>query len=221
MNEMDDPYLLGDGEGTQALSKAPWRRFLAVGDSGAEGVTEPVPGYATRPWFDRVADKLRLVQPGLTAVNLGKRNLLAAEVRACQLTPALEFGPDLAAVLSGGNDILRREFDVAATRAEVVPVIAALREAGATVITMGLFDITRSPYVAEKYRKVMSERIAELSGMVRDAGREYGALHVDLPAHPAGHDDIYASDGLHLNARGQAIVATEVVRRLARHLAGD
>lgn len=220
MTEVDDPYLLRDGEAVRLLANAPWRRFVVVGDSGAEGVTEAVPGYTTRTWFDRFAEQLQLINPEVVALNLGKRNLLAAEVRSSQLTPALEFGPDLAAVLSGGNDILQRGFDVAATRAEVVPVIAALRDAGATVITMGLFDITNSPYVAEKYRKVMSERIAELSSMVCEAGREYGALHVDLPTHPAGHDDIYASDGLHLNARGQAIVAAETIRRLGRYLSG-
>jgi lysophospholipase L1-like esterase len=221
MREIDDPYLLRDGEGTRLLAAAPWKRFVAVGDSGAEGATEPAPGYETRPWFDRVAEQLRQVRPESAALNLGKRNLFAAEVRATQLEPALQFAPDLAAVLSGGNDILQKSFDMDATEAEVVPVIAALRDTGAAVITMGLFDITASPYVPDKYRKIMSERIGQLSEMMRRLARDHGALHVDLPSHPAGQEAIFASDGLHLNARGQAIVAAETIRRLGRYLAGE
>lgn len=218
-SEAVDRYLLGTDEAARLLRGAPWARFVTVGDSGAEGVTEPLPGYRTMPWFDRFTEHLRLVQPALVARNFGKRNLFAADVRATQLEPALDFEPDLAAVLSGGNDILKKVFDVEATRAEIVTVVSALAKTGATIVTMGLFDITNSPHVEERYRKVMSERIALLSETVRGIAEEYGALHVDLPAHPAGTEGIYSSDGLHLNARGQAIVADETVRRLGRHLA--
>jgi lysophospholipase L1-like esterase len=216
--ESGDPYLIGAEESARLLRNAPWSRFAAVGDSGAEGTTEPVAGYATRPWFDRVADDLRRIRPGLVSRNFGKQNLVASEVRVTQLDPALEFAPDLVAVLSGGNDIVQREFHPEQTEPEIVKVISAFRDRGTTVVTMGLFDITTSLYVPEKYRKVLSERIALLSEMVREIAERLGALHVDLPSHPAGKEDIYSTDGLHLNARGQAIVAGETVRRLARHL---
>ncbi|HEX6471604.1 MAG TPA: SGNH/GDSL hydrolase family protein [Streptosporangiaceae bacterium] len=217
-SERDDPYLLSADDCARLLRDAPWTRFAAVGDSGAEGITEPVDGYSTRPWFDRVAAELRQVRPHLATRNFGKKNLLATEVRATQLEPALEFGPDLVVVLSGGNDILQREFSPAGTESEIVEVVSVFLDRGMTVVTMGLFDITTSPYVPEKYRKVMSERIALLSGMVRDIAERLGALHVDLPSHPAGKEAIFSTDGLHLNARGQAIVATETVRRLGCHL---
>jgi hypothetical protein len=45
-----------------------------------------------------------------------------------------------------------------------------------------------------------------------------GCLYVDLPGHPAGGEEIYSQDGLHLNTRGHAVVATETVRRIAEHL---
>jgi lysophospholipase L1-like esterase len=216
--ETGDPYLISAEESARLLRNAPWSRFAAVGDSGAEGITEPVAGYATRPWFDRVAAGLRQVRPDLVSRNFGKMNLVASQVRETQLDPALEFAPDLVAVLSGGNDIIQREFRPAQTEPEIVKVISAFRDRGTTVVTMGLFDITTSPYVPEKYRKVLSERIALLSEMVREIAQRLGALHVDLPSHPAGKEAIYSTDGMHLNARGQAIVAAEAVRRLGRHL---
>jgi lysophospholipase L1-like esterase len=217
--EAEDPYLLADREAAQLLRDAPWNRFVAIGDSGAEGVTEALPGYATRPWFDRVAEHLRGVRPGLATLNLGQRNLFAAQVRATQLEPALRFAPDLAAVLSGGNDILQRTFDGDAVRTEILGIIEPLRAAGATVFTMGLFDITRSPHVPDRYREQMRERIRRLSEMAREIAAQFGLPHVDLPSHPAGGEEIFSTDGLHLNARGQAIVAAETVRVLGAYLA--
>lgn len=183
-------------------------------------MTEAFPGYVTRSWFDRVAERLRAGQPALAVLNLGTPDVLACEVRQAQLGPALEFAPDLVAVLSGGNDILRRHFAADATGADISAVVAALKGAGSTVVMTGLFDITSSPYVADRYRQVMSERIASLSRVIADVARDNDAVYVDLPSHPAGSEAIYSSDGLHLNARGQAILAAEMVRCLGRHLAG-
>ncbi len=217
--EADDPYLLDAGAAAVLLRGAPWARFAAVGDSGAAGVTEALDGYVTRSWFSRVAGWLRAGRPELAVLNLGTPDVLACEVRQGQLAQALEFAPDLVAVLSGGNDILRRHFAAGETGAEIASVVAALTGAGATVIMTGLFDITRSPHVPERYRQVMSERIASLSGVIAGVARDHDALYVDLPGHPAGSEPIYSSDGLHLNARGQAILAAEVARCLSRHLA--
>ncbi|MBO3747416.1 SGNH/GDSL hydrolase family protein [Streptosporangiaceae bacterium NEAU-GS5] len=210
-----DPYVIGDDAAAALLTGMPWARFAAVGDSGAAGETEAFEGYRTRSWFDQVAEWLRMARFALVARNFGRRDVRAAEVRAWQLGPALEFEPDLAAVLSGGNDLLQRDFDPGATGDEIAKVVGALREAGATVLMTGLFDITVSPYVEERYRKVMSERIARLTAVIREIATAHDAVYVDLPNHPAATEAIYSSDGLHLNARGQAILATEVARALS------
>lgn len=219
--EADDPFLPAAGEVSLLLRGAPWARFAAVGDSGAAGLTEPLGGYVTRSWFSRVAQWLRAGQPTLAVLNLGTPEALASQVRQEQLAPALEFAPDLVAVLSGGNDLLKRQFAAEETGVQIAAIVAALRESGATVLLTGLFDITTSPYVPERYRQVMSERIASLSGVIAEVAGHHDALYVDLPSHPAGSEPIYSSDGLHLNARGQAILAAEVVRCLGHHLAGQ
>ncbi|WP_433357149.1 hypothetical protein ACQP25_22735 [Microtetraspora malaysiensis] len=41
MSESNDPYVLSATEGGRLLSGAPWSRLVIVGDSVAEGVTEP------------------------------------------------------------------------------------------------------------------------------------------------------------------------------------
>jgi lysophospholipase L1-like esterase len=218
LSEENDPYLLTAEDTSKLLRNAPWSRFAAVGDSIVEGITEAVDGYATLQWVDRVSDDLRRIRPDLVTRNFGKRDMLATQIRADQLAPALDFAPDLVAVVAGGNDILQREFDLEHTQSEIVKMVSAFHERDAIVITMGLFDITVSAHVPEKYRKPLSERLTLLSEGVRDVAQRLGALHIHFTTHPSGKEDIYSSDGLHLNARGQAIVAAEVVRTLGAHL---
>src|SRR6476619_6127152 len=99
--EAADPYCLRDGEARALLSGHPWRRFVVVGDSIAEGVGDPLPGYTDLGWADRVAAELAAVQPELACLNLGRRNLRTAQVLAEQVGPAVAFGPDLALVACG------------------------------------------------------------------------------------------------------------------------
>ncbi len=46
MIEATDPYTLRDGEAAALLAGHPWRRFVVLGDSVAEGCCEPVDGYS-------------------------------------------------------------------------------------------------------------------------------------------------------------------------------
>jgi lysophospholipase L1-like esterase len=217
--EAADPFLLKEAEAQHLLHDAPWQRLCIIGDSGAEGISEPVPGYRDLVWGQRVVAELQRVQPDMRQVNLGQRNLLAAQVRETQLQQALEFEPDLLIAFLGGNDILRPAFDAAALEAEFTAIISPFLERGVAVVTSGLFDITNSPHVAEKYRTVMSQRIAQYSELVKELAARLSLLYVDLPSNPANTEDIYSSDALHLNARGHAILATEVIRVLGGELA--
>jgi lysophospholipase L1-like esterase len=206
---------LSDDQAAALLRDAPWRRFVALGDSVVEGVRGPAPGYRDLSWLDRLVAALRRGRPELIERNLGRRGLFAAEVRRQQLPEALHFGPDLAAVIAGGNDMFRDQFDTAAVEAELDAMVEPLRTGGSDVITMGLFDITRadpSAPTAPMLRKRI-RRLAELTGAVAE---RHGTIHLDFSTHPAGGDpSIYSDDRLHLNARGHAIVAAETIRRLA------
>jgi lysophospholipase L1-like esterase len=218
--EAADPYCLADGEAARLLAGHPWRRFAVLGDSIAEGVGEPAPGYADEPWCDRIAAALRTGQPGLAYLNLGTSNTPAAQVAAGQLPPALEFGPDLALVACGGYDILQFSYDADAVTAEIATIVTTLAATGATVVTVGLFDGSYSPVVPEPYRKPLQQRLHGLSVATRQIAAQAGTLHVDLTWHPAARDpDLYASDGKHGTMRGHAISAAEVIKGLGGELA--
>jgi lysophospholipase L1-like esterase len=198
------------------LRGAPWRRLAVLGDSIAEGVREPHPGYLDQSWIDRIAEPLRAAAPGLTVMNLGVRDLLASEVRERQLAPALDFRPDLAIVAAGGNDALRRTFAPADVARELDGIVGPLRSAGADVLMIELLDIIASGLVPPEYAGPLDQRMRDLAALTRMVADRHGALLVEMRAHPAAADpSVYASDRLHLNARGHALVATEAVRVLS------
>ncbi|WP_248958089.1 SGNH/GDSL hydrolase family protein [Sphaerisporangium perillae] len=216
MNEAIDPHCLSDEHAAGLLARAPWERVVGIGDSVIEGIREPVDGYRDESWMDRLVRILRLVRPTLDHLNLGRRGLLAAQVRESQLARALEFRPDLAVVAFGGNDTFGRDFDEAGVAAELEAVVSALRSARCQVVTIGLLDITLSGVVPEKYAKTWSTRLGRLNALTAEVASRFGAIHVDNTGHPVAADPgIYSSDGIHLNARGHAIAAAGTLRRLA------
>jgi lysophospholipase L1-like esterase len=218
LTEATDPYCLRDGESATLLRGHPWRRFVVLGDSVAEGMCEPVDGYSEVQWADRIAAELSAVCPGLAYLNLGRRGLRAHEVRAAQLAPALEFGPDLALVVCGGNDAFRPGYDPDAVDAELAAIIIPLQQAGADVITVGMFDVSHSPAVPAAVRSGLGERMRLLSSRTAALAARLGTIHVHLTDHPAGTDpSLYSGDGRHGSARSDAIATAETLRRLATH----
>jgi hypothetical protein len=216
--EADDDYCLRPGEADRLLAGHPWCRFAAVGDSIAEGIGEPLAGYPDQSWVDRVAAELARHQPQLAHLNLGRRDTPAAQVRAAQLAPALAFAPDLALVACGGYDSLRQEFDPLAVDGEIRAVVAAFRERGCDVVTVGMFDGSRNHALPDRFRPWLRQRMQELADRTRRIADDLGTLHVDLFGHPASGENIYSADGRHGNRRGHAIAAAETIRRLGVHL---
>jgi lysophospholipase L1-like esterase len=219
--ESEDPHCLRPGESARLLTGHPWRRFVVMGDSVAEGLAEPVPGYSEAQFADRVAQELAAAAPRLDYLNLGHRGLRTREVRAGQLGPALAFRPDLALVLCGGNDAFPATYRPDAVADELRAMVTALQGAGADVITVGLFNVSHSPSprIPDWLRPGLRRRFQTLSERTAAVGAELATLHVDLTAHPAGTDPaLYSSDGRHTNARSDAIAVAETVRVLGAHL---
>lgn len=219
--EAADPYCLRAGEASTLLAGHPWRRFVVLGDSIAEGLHDPLPGYHPLPFADRVHAELAAYRPELAYLNLGRRNLRTREVRAEQLATALAFGPDLALVACGANDAMRPGYEARADAvdADLAAIVSALSGAGALVVTVGIFVLPEYPGVPVWLGPAFRRRMVALAGRTRAVATRLGAVHVDLAAHPATADDsLTGADGLHGNGRGQAIAAAEMVRALGAHL---
>ncbi|MEV8314360.1 GDSL-type esterase/lipase family protein [Streptomyces sp. NPDC059900] len=197
-----EPYDCRRGAGSEAsedspaLVRVPWRRFVVLGDVGAEC---PQPGDCPDcgPWADHVADALRTVRPDLAYLNLGRRDHSAAQVRARQLGKALAFRGDLAAVAAGSREALREPFDVDATEAELSRIVGPLRDSGADVLALGPYGPGLLAPVADEHRSGPRQRLRLLSERTRELALRHGALYVDV---------------------SDRSVAAAVIRRLADHL---
>ncbi|MFH8489203.1 SGNH/GDSL hydrolase family protein [Streptomyces longisporoflavus] len=219
--EENDPYVVLPAEGAALLRGAPWSRLVIVGDSVAQGISEPRPGYRDEPWSTLVIEALRAVRPDLAHLNLGRRDLMTAQVRESQLRAALDFRPDLVIALCGANDGLRKAFDPEAAQSEFEALFTPLSEAG-TLVTSGFFDVIGNPHFDPRYRDVVRERLAALSRRMRTVAQRLDAVHIDMQSHPTGREEsIWSTDGMHLNARGQAVLGTEIIRALAARLVRD
>ena len=218
--EATDPYCLRAGEAAALLAGHPWRRFVIVGDSIAEGVGDPIEGYCELGWANRVATELAAAQPDLVSLNLGTRNLRTAQVRSEQVPAAVAFGPDLALVACGGNDALRPGFDPDRVDAEVSAIIAALRAAGAEVMTIGLVVMADYPAFPTWFRPAAVRGMRLLAQHTNALAARLATIHADLSDHPLGAlpEQLLSRDGLHANARNHAICAAEAIRRLGAHL---
>ncbi|MEV4260920.1 SGNH/GDSL hydrolase family protein [Kribbella sp. NPDC049584] len=221
MNEATDPYCLRPGESLELLEDHPWRRFVVLGDSVAEGLCEPVDGYSDLQWADRIAAELRAVRPDLAYLNLGVSGLRTREILATQLEPALAFGPDLALVVGGGNDAFPATYDADRVDRELTLMITTLQGAGAEVMTLGMFDISYSPAVVDWLRPGLRQRMRTLSDRTAAIAEQLGTIHIHLTDHPLSTDpSLYSRDGRHGNARSDAVATAETLRAIGRRLKG-
>lgn len=217
LTEATDEYCLAEGEARKLMAGHPWRRFVALGDSVAEGLCSPVPGYSELQWADRLAAELQVPD----YLNLGVSGLRAHEIRATQLAPALAFKPDLALVVGGGNDAFSARYNPDKVDTELTTMITALQSAGADVITLGMFNVSYSPAVADWLRPGLRQRMGLLAERTRALADRLGTIHVHLTDHPLSTDPtLYSPDGRHGTARSDAVAATETIRRLSSEFPG-
>ncbi len=114
---------------------------------------------------------------------------------------------------------MRQLFSPEQVEAELDAIVAPLRDGGADVVLFTLFDITRAVTMPEPWGGRLAQRLGALSALTASVARRRDALLVDCAGHPRAADpSLYSGDMLHLNMRGQAVCAGEVVRTLSRVL---
>ncbi len=218
--EAADPYCIAPAAAAARLRRLPWRRFAILGDSVAAGIRDPLDGYRDASFADRLAEALSATRPDFAAVNLAAPYLTITEIREQQRAEALAFHPDAVLVTAGGNDAFR-EYDPDGLHAELAALLRPLAEAGATVLTVGLFDLARSGLFPPEHAAGMALRFDELDRITAALTHSLGGIHVDTHHHPlAAGPGIYAGDHVHANARGHAVAFAAIVHMLAETYTG-
>ena len=186
-------------------------RYVALGDSQTEGVGDGLESTGLRGFADRFAHRLAEHHPSLSYANLAVRGRRVHQIHQEQLAPALALQPDVATVVAGVNDLLRPGFDPGRVAEQVEAMWVALREQGASVLTMTFPEV---PLPAPMGRAVLA-RLRALNACLRRAAREQGVLLADLEGHRVVADQrLWCADRLHACAEGHERMAAALAQAL-------
>jgi len=185
--------------------KRAYHRYVALGDSSTEGLEDPAPNGRHRGWADRFAQHVARSQDApLLYANLAVRGRKTRHLVDEQLEPALAMRPDLATVFSGTNDVIRSGFDLDAVIADLRRLHLALRDQGATVLTLSMPDLSK----VTPFAKRVSPRLEAFNAAVRELCAETETLLLDVASHPVACDRrLWHEDRLHANAEGHRRIA--------------
>ncbi|HEX6351647.1 SGNH/GDSL hydrolase family protein [Actinophytocola sp.] len=183
-----------------------YRRYVALGDSCAEGLDDLYPdGTTYRGWTDLTAAALSRVSPSLEYANLAVRGRRLDQILAEQVPLAVAQRPDLVTLFGGGNDVLQSRWQ--STARSLDTAVAALTEAAGTVVLFTLPDIARLPGLRR-----LRPRVEALNDLIITTAARHGALLVDVREDPFCDDErLYGADRLHLGTRGHQRVAAHVL----------
>ncbi|MCU1643889.1 MAG: hypothetical protein JWN03_4164 [Nocardia sp.] len=208
----EDPMLLSDTAARELLRPVPWRRFAVIGDSIAAGTGDPTPGFAMLSWADRLAGWLRAAHPETRYLNTGRMGATIDEIRTEQLAALDDFRPDLVFVNGGGNDLMRRDADLSAVERDLDRLCAEATATGARLALFTLADAFTGPM------QPLRPRFAAFADSIRRIAAHHDAILIEFWGHPARlRPDWLSTDRIHLTMAGQAIVAAELAKALARH----
>jgi lysophospholipase L1-like esterase len=188
--------------------------FTALGDSITLGLGDPTAEGEWRGWAVFLAEGL----PGGQLHNLATTGAQAADVERSQLPRALELRPDMASVVVGINDTLRRGFDPVRVDAALAHVIGSLSAAGAVVLTMRLPDPGRMLGMPAALARPLARRICELNQIMDRLAAQFGTLHFDAAEDSQVYDRcMWSVDRLHPSERGHRHIACRFHDQLAAH----
>lgn len=157
-------------------------RFVVLGDSLTEGVGD----RSGDGWRGRAA----LLAPSLSAgpvqfTNLAVSGSRTRDVLERQLPAALRLRPDLASVVVGVNDTLRRTFDIRDVTAGLDQVYAGCTGQGAVPLTACLPDPGTLLGLPGALARPLARRQRAVNTVVHALSDRYGAVHC-TPARAPG-----------------------------------
>lgn len=204
----DDDSVRGAGPdrpGTLRPSAQEWRRFVAVGDSLTEGMSDPDPDVADAfvGWADRLAALLAPHAEGFSYANVAIRGRKLDDIATVQVDQALSLQPDLVSIIGGGNDILRPKADIDELAARLEKAVARVRAGGADVLMATTTDPAGAPII-ERVRG----RSATLTAHIWGIAAQHGCYVLNLWSMEVLKDwRMWAPDRIHLSTEGHRRVA--------------
>ncbi|QNS07424.1 SGNH/GDSL hydrolase family protein [Streptomyces xanthii] len=190
-------------------------RYAALGDSLTEGIGDPVDGRP-RGWAALLAGGLTPGERPVEFRNFAASGAQTGDVLTRQLPAALAFGPDLASVIVGVNDTLRRTFDVHAVATRLDTVYGAFGARGTVVLTACLPDPGALLGLPGALARPLGRRQDAVNSVVHALSERHGALHLHACDDGWVADRaLWSADRLHPGERGHRLLAARAHAVLA------
>jgi lysophospholipase L1-like esterase len=187
--------------------------FAALGDSFTAG-TGCGPGEC---WADRLATRLAAGCPGFRYRNFAVEGASSEQVLD-QLAPALRFGPDLATIVCGANDVLfsvRPDADAYARRLATIFTVVGESESKPGMLTATAPERWDFLELGPRTRNRLERGIVAFNQATREVAARFGVPCLDVARHPGlTEPENFIADGLHPSADGHAHAASGFVRLL-------
>ncbi|HEY7598011.1 MAG TPA: SGNH/GDSL hydrolase family protein [Actinophytocola sp.] len=187
-----------------------YRRYVAIGDSCAEGLDDPYPdGRGFRGFADLTATRLAEVEPDLHYANLAVRGRRLDQILAEQVPVATRLRPDLVTLFGGGNDVLQGR--ITGLAANLDAIAGAFAGIARTTVLFTLPDLARRLPGMSWLRP----RVDVLNELIIATAARHGTLLVDVREDPWAEDiRLYGADRLHLGELGHHRVAGHLLTAL-------
>ena len=192
-----------------------YRRFIALGDSMTEGMSDEIINGFYRGWADRTADVLAKANSDFTYANLAIRGKLLQQVIDDQIPLVAKFvtGKDtLVSFHAGANDVIRPNYDANLAKPRYRQGVKELTETGATVM---LFTVVERVDGKGKVADLWHQRFSEFNEYIRNVAKEFGAILVESKGYEFLSDRrLLNRDRLHLNSEGHWRLSQGVLEKL-------
>ena len=192
-----------------------YTRFIALGDSMTEGMSDEVIDGKYRGWADRVADVLAKGNSDFTYMNLAVRGKLLKQVVEDQIPVALKYIQGRETLISfhaGANDVLRPNYDPQISLPQFEKGIKQLTDAGATVM---IFTVVDKVDAKGKIAQLWHERFSAFNENVRMVAGKYPTILFEGKKAEFLNDRRFlAFDRLHMNSEGHRRLANAVLEGL-------
>lgn len=212
MNDKDPGMPLGSARRSGSIrpQAQPWRRYVAIGDSFTEGMSDQDPdtqGPDTEDayvgWADRLASLLAPHVDEFHYANLAVRGRKLDAIAGGQTEQAIGLGPDLVSLAGGGNDILRPRADLEALAHQLEGAAAKIRSTGADVLLVTPSDPCDAP-VIQRYRG----RMATYSAHIWTIAQRQGCYVLNQWGADFLKDwRMWAQDRIHMTTEGHRRIA--------------
>ena len=192
----------------------PHPTFVVLGDSAAYGTGDEVKAGQFRGWAGFLADAF---QEGCDYFNYSRPGAKSNEVLAIQLPKALRQNPDICAVIVGGNDLLRNNFDPVLLYNNLRSCCQQLLAMGSEIIMVELHDPNQLLKLPKLLRQVLRRRVNAVNAVYRKVALEFEIVTVKTRAINNVHDrKNWHIDRMHPGPQGHFMLARDIANQLRK-----